>query len=423
MVACSTRTRAWVLWHVRKACPRSTVYHFEMHATIVAGIPSTNMSLYHQIRFLVGDPVAWIKFDDGTSLLILRDIEMERASKHARATNVACPQSFVPKGGLAGNRELATAQSLAECLVQRGIEAVTADRTLPFIFVDQLASRGIQVSCDYDLGVSTRRSKDEEEQAALREAQGVTESVMRYACERIANADALSDGALSVDGMPLTSERLRTDIDLMLLESSYTASPSIVAGGTQGGDCHELGSGVLRTGEPIIVDIFPRNSSTLYHGDCTRTVVHGEVPAPVIAMHAAVVEAKAAAAAATRAGVTGQDVHEATIAVIRDRGFDACPQLDDENTRLEGGIDACPRSAAQSDAVMVHGTGHGIGLEVHEDPLLDINGPTLVVGDVITIEPGLYSKTIGGVRIEDMVLVTPDGCENLNTLPEGLSWA
>ena len=390
-----------------------------MNATVFAGIPATNMSMYHQIRFLVGDPAAWIKFDDGTSLLILRDIEMERASKHARATVVACPQSFVPEGGLAGNRELATAQSLAECLILRGVEEVTADRTLPFIFVDQLTARGLHVTCDYDLGVSARRAKDTEEQAALREAQQATESVMRYACERIANARALGDGTLSVDGTPLTSERLRRDIDVALLKRGYTASPSIVAGGAQGGDCHELGSGVLRSGEPIIVDIFPRNTTSLYHGDCTRTVVHGEVPDPVYAMHAAVVEAKAAAEAAMRAGVTGQDVHEATISVIRDHGFNAGSQLSGGSEQGDGGSDACPRL----DAAMVHGTGHGIGLEVHEDPLLDTNGPTLVVGDVITIEPGLYSKTIGGVRVEDMVIVTPDGCENLNTLPEGLSWA
>jgi Xaa-Pro aminopeptidase len=378
-----------------------------MEAIVVAGIPATNMTLYHQIRFVVGDPTAWINFGGGSSLLLVRDIEMERAKKHARAEVVACPNDFVPEGGLSGNRELATAQALAECLVQRGVTRITGDRSLALVFVDQLLSRGIQVDCDYDLGLKTRRTKDQEEQVALRDAQATTELAMRHACELIANADALADGTLTVDGEPLTSERVRADIDLTLLQHGYTGSPSIVAGGPQGSDCHELGKGILRTSEPIIVDIFPRNNSTLYHGDCTRTVVHGEIPEDVRLMHAAVAQAKAASQGATRAGATGQSVHEATIAVIQDHGFSVGLPGENESPSYCG---------------MVHGTGHGIGLEVHEAPLLDMGGPELVVGDAVTIEPGVYSKAIGGVRIEDMVLVSAEGCENLNTLPEGLDW-
>ena len=125
-------------------------------------------------------------------------------------------------------------------------------------------------------------------------------------------------------------------------------------------------------------------------------------------MHAAVVEAKAAAEEATRAGVTAQSVHEATIAVIRAHGFDV----------------GLPGADAPAEyAAMVHGTGHGVGLEVHEPPLLDFGGGELVVGDALTIEPGIYSRAFGGVRVEDMVIVTEAGSRNLNTLPEGLDWS
>jgi Xaa-Pro aminopeptidase len=165
--------------------------------------------------------------------------------------------------------------------------------------------------------------------------------------------------------------------------------------------------GPLRSGEPIIIDIFPRSRATLYNGDCTRTVVHGAVPEAVARMHAAVVAAKAAAIAATRAGVTGEAVHAATTRVILERGYAM-------GLPAEGaGPDFCS---------MVHGTGHGVGLEVHEPPLLDRGGPELVAGDVITIEPGLYCRAIGGVRVEDMVAVTARGCDNFDALPEGLSW-
>ena len=71
---------------------------------------------------------------------------------------------------------------------------------------------------------------------------------------------------------------------------------------------------------------------------------------------------------------------------------------------------------------MTHGTGHAVGLEVHEPPLLDFGGPELLLGDCLTIEPGLYCRAIGGVRVEDMIILTEDGCQNLNSLYTGLDW-
>jgi Xaa-Pro aminopeptidase len=158
----------------------------------------------------------------------------------------------------------------------------------------------------------------------------------------------------------------------------------------------------------VIVDIFPMVNATHYHGDCTRTVVHGKVPPAVAAMHAAVLEAKDAAEAAVRPGASGEDVHLAAIGVIERHGYATGLPAPDTDPSFTS---------------MVHGTGHGIGLEVHEPPLLDRKGPALVRGDVLTIEPGLYCRAIGGVRVEDMVIVTETGCENINRLPTGLTWA
>ena len=378
-------------------------------ATVIAGIPSGNMTLYHRIRFSVGDPAAFIDFGGNgqDSLLILRDIEMSRARANARVDRVACPADFAPEGGLSGNRELATAQALAECLVQNGIGKVIADRSLALLYAQEIRNRGIELSCDLDLGIVERRAKDQVEIDALRRAQGATEGAMRLACETIARAEVAKDGTLHHEGDPLTSERVRAMIDVHLIGKGYSAPPSIVAGGSQAAECHEIGEGPLRTGESVIVDIFPRNTATLYNGDCTRTVVNGDVSEEIAAMHSAVVEAKAAAEKATRAGVTAQSVHEATIAVIRAHGFQ---------------VGLPPEGAGAEFSAMVHGTGHGVGLEVHEPPLLDFGGGELVVGDALTIEPGIYSRAFGGVRVEDMVIVTDEGCTNLNTLPEGLSW-
>jgi Xaa-Pro aminopeptidase len=383
-----------------------------IRARMMAGVPTLNAALYRRIRFLVGDPVAFIEHQDSDqpwqSQLILRDIEMERAKSFARVDHVHCPNDFTPATGLSGDRETATAQAAAESLKQLGVSQVTADRSLPMIYIEMLKRANIHVECDIEWGVLERRQKDDDELRLIEHAQQVTETVMRRACETVAQATARHDGALHHEGRPLTSERLRSLIDSWLLEHAFSNPESIVAGGPQGADCHEHGHGPLYTEQPIIIDIFPRDKKTLYNGDCTRTVVHGSVPGKVKQMHLAVVAAKHAATAAVRPGVTGQAVHEATTSVMLQHGYAM----------------TLPREADSPDyTAMTHGTGHGLGLEVHEPPLLAAGGPALLVGDVLTIEPGLYCKNIGGIRVEDMVFVTADGCRNVNRLPETLSWA
>jgi Xaa-Pro aminopeptidase len=382
----------------------------QQHAKICAGVPAMNNTLYWRIRFMVGDPVAHLEFPTKTgsrSVLLLRDIEMQRARKSARADQVGCPADFTPEDGLSGDRETATAQAAAECLRREGVTAVIADRTLPLIFAEFLGRAGIDVKCDTELWVIERRQKSEEEIAHLRESQRVTEQAMRYACEMVAAAEARTGGVLYHDGEPLTSERVCISIDRFLMDCGFINPRSIVAGGPTGADCHDYGSGELLTETPVIIDIFPRNRSTLYWGDCTRTVVHGEIPEAIQSMHATVRKAKAAGIAAVAPGVTGEDVHRATIAVIKEDGFET--GLPDEQS-------------PDSYCAMTHGTGHGVGLDVHEPPLLDFKGPKLLLGDALTIEPGLYRRDMGGVRVEDMVIVTEDGCINLNELSEELTW-
>ena len=377
-------------------------------ATIMGGVPAQNLTLYRRIRFKVGDPAAIIEIPGRGAVLIIRDIEMERARRHARADEFFSPADFPPPGGaLSGDREVATAQAAAECVRRAGISEIWTDRSLPMIFAHELHAVGIRVHCDPDMGVVDRRAKDAQEVELLRDAQRVTEEAMEMACRLVARATSGAGGVLMHDGAPLTSEGVRRRIDVFLLERGYVNPPAIVAGGAQGADCHDIGSGALRTGQPVIIDIFPQNRETLYNGDCTRTVVHGDAPEVLMKWHAAVTEAKAAAIAKVRRGVTGEEVHQETARVIRAHGY-------------EMGLPA--PGAPTSYTGMVHGTGHGVGLAVHEPPLLDRRGPALVAGDALTIEPGLYCHDIGGMRIEDMVIVTEDGCINLNELPEGLDW-
>ena len=399
-------------------------------AYLTAGVPNNNMTLYWKMRFLVGDPAAVLEFDEErpfpeakptenpkagsvpgkTRLLILRDIENERARLYAKADLVACPADFAPENGLSGDREIATAQSVAEAFRRAGTQLVVSDRSLPLVYVDALKKAGISCECDLDRGVFERRSKDESELAFIREAQLATEEAIRRACVRIAKAKPDSEGKLFAadDAEPLTSESVRSFIDRNLLEMGYANVPSIVAGKKDGGDCHNYGSGPLYTGEPVIIDVFPMNKATLYNGDCTRTVVNGEIAPIYQKMFDAVRAAKAAATATIKAGVDGETVHKATIKALEEHGF---------------GYAAPGTPEAENEIRLTHGTGHGLGLSIHEPPLTDFRGPKLVVGDVVSVEPGLYGKAVGGIRIEDIVAVTEDGRVNLGSpLPEQLDW-
>ena len=381
-----------------------------LHATVLAGIPKSNYSLYHKIRFLVGDPTALIRIEGGEddhSMFIVRDIEMQRARQHARADRISCPADHAPQGGLSGDRETATAEATAEYLTRQAVTSITTDRSLPYIFAYHIQQRGISIQYDPQLGILERRQKDADEAVWLQESQRVTEQAMRMACELIANADVNDDGLLIHQNEVLTSERVRSAIDVFLLERDYFNPKSIVACGPTGADCHDYGTGPLSTEQPVIVDIFPRNRKTLYYGDCTRTVVHGQASDDLVRMHMAVCEANAAGCAAARPGVTGEFVHKATIQVILENGYQTGLPSDDE---------------PDSFCSMTHGTGHAVGLEVHEPPLLDFGGPELLLGDCLTIEPGLYCRALGGVRVEDMIILTEDGCRNLNTLYTGLDW-
>jgi Xaa-Pro aminopeptidase len=382
---------------------------------LFAGYPTRSMTLYHRTGFLVGDACALIEHDcpDGRrrATLLIRDIEADRARRHARADEVLSPADLVPKERLSHDRETQFAQAAAAFLSRLGVASVVGDRTVPLSFVDAITRAGIRVEYDDAMGVIERRRKTADELAKIREVQAATEGAVALACRAIARASASRDGTLMHESEPLTSERVRTMIDLFLVEHGMTNPTSIVAGGAQGGDCHDHGHGPLRTGEPIIVDVFPKSARHLYTGDSTRTVVHGTPTPEIVRMHRMVVEAKAAATAATRAGVRAGDVHAATVGALRRHGF-------------ERGLPGADSPATYTS--LQHGTGHGLGLDGHEPPLIDGEagtGPELLADDVITIEPGLYSRAFGGVRVEDTVVVTASGSENLGTgLGEGLAW-
>ena len=377
-------------------------------ATVLAGVPAVNMTLFHRIRFSVGDSAFFAELPDCQTVLLVRDIEMDRAKRLARADRIGCASDYMPIGGLDGDRDTALAQAGAECLRQAGVSGVRADRTLPYIFAFHLQQAGITLNYDPEMGVRERRVKDEEELANLRAVQAVTEDAMQMACSLIARAAADADGVLQHEGMPLTSERVRQLISRFVLDHDCTTlHDSIVVTIPHVADCHHFGAGPLRKDLPMIVDIFPTHNHTHYCGDCTRTVVNGDPSDTIRDMHACVLQANQVGCEALRPGTTGEAVHEAVSGVIDSGGYK---------------MGQPPADADEEFIGMRHGTGHGIGLDVHEPILLAKGGEEILEREVFTVEPGLYSAKYGGVRVEDMVAVTAEGFENFNRLQSTLNW-
>ncbi|MDB4679164.1 M24 family metallopeptidase, partial [Rhodopirellula sp.] len=278
-------------------------------------------------------------------------------------------------------------------------------RSLPFIYAWHLQQAEITVNYDEDLGVIDRRQKTHQEIELLARAQKTTEEVMRLLCERVAACDVNNVGTLIHSGEPLTCERVRSMAAIEFMKRGFSMGHgAICATAPHVADCHHPGEGELVTGVPVIIDLFPRDDSTRFWGDCTRTVVHGEISDTVKAMHQAVLAAKAASTNLLRAGSTGDAVHKAGEQALIQAGFPVS------------------RGTITDEPSIQHGTGHGIGLDVHEPILLDHDGGDLLEGEVFTVEPGLYGRLHGGVRVEDMLVVTSAEPQNLNKLPDGLNW-
>ena len=293
---------------------------------------------------------------------------------------------------------------LAAFVADRGADSVAVPRRFPVDSADGLREHGIEVEPDQDDMVTKIRAvKTADEIEKIRSVQAANEQAMAVAEELIAAADPV-DGILHLDGEPLTSERVKTEIETALLKEGCGLDETIVAGGKQGADPHDRGSGPLPANDPIVIDIFPRNKTTKLHGDMTRTVVRGSPSETVEDWYELTREAFEAALDAIEPGVTGETVHAAACEVYEQAGF---PTL---------------RSDPGTETGFIHNTGHGVGLDVHELPRLAPDGEELEPGHVVTVEPGLYDPAVGGMRLEDLVVVTEDGYRNLTDYPMTLQW-
>ena len=330
--------------------------------------------------FKTSDPFIYIKKQNRRGLIIVSQMEHARAVRESSAAVMTRAQA-----GLVEilREEIDPWKATAKMIAGQVHGTILVPPRFPLALANALQD-SVDVIIDQNYLESMRAVKTRAQITIIKNVQKVTESAIDLGISLIRRSTE-KKGILFAGGKPLTSERVRAAMHNHLIVHGCFAKDSIVSCGEDAAIPHCLGSGALKARQPIVLDIFPQDEQTGYYSDMTRTVSKGKPDAKVLDMHAAVCDAQTLAIRHVRAGVSGADIHQAVVDFFKERGYD--------NTTTG----------------FVHNLGHGIGLEVHELPLLGPTGKKLVVGNVITIEPGLYYPGIGGVRLEDIGEVTKKG--------------
>ena len=361
-------------------------------ARLIVAASETDANLFYATRFLAPDPLVLLWHGE-EKILLMSDLELDRARAQAAADTVLPIRQYEERAKASGIERPTQIDALWELLQERRIQSLLVPGNFPIEHADRLRQRGLTLLVKSEPFFEERLVKSPAEVQAITAALRRTEAAMDAAITAIREAE-VREGVLWSRGEVLTAETIKRLIARQLLDDGLVAQRTIVACGEDGCDPHNEGRGPLRSGCSIIIDIFPRDLESRYFADITRTVVNGRASDALRRMYSAVAAGQECAFRLIRDGADGEAIHHEVQQTMTGYGF----QTGEVNGRMQG---------------FFHGTGHGLGLEVHELPRVSKVKTTLRAGNVITVEPGLYYPGIGGVRIEDVVVVTEKGCQNL----------
>ena len=357
-----------------------------------------------EVPHSVVDPFLYAEIND-RRYTVARSLEAARMSEIDGMT-VLSFENFGFDDLVAGGLDLegAVLEVSARACRELEVDSAAIPAGFPVELADRLRADGIRLDVDRELFVGRRRAKSVLQLEGVRRAQRAAEAGTKAAAELLRAAKPI-DGVLHLDGTPLTSERLKLAVSMAFLENGAVAEDFIVAHGEQTCIGHHMGSGPIGWGEPITVDVWPRDGLSAFYTDMTRTFVVGPISEELADYHRLCVQVHETVIPAIRPGVTGKELHTMASEVIEAGGYRSELSKAPGEVLLEG---------------FFHGLGHGVGLAVHEEPQLDFSGGELRPGDLIAVEPGCYRQGYGGVRLEDLVLVTDDGAEVITSYPFAL---
>ena len=356
--------------------------------------------MLYAVGMFVPDPFIYLRLN-GKCHIVLNDLEIDRARREAKHCKIISWSRCLKQLQRDGEK-LSVARVIRSVLRQKRISKVIVPGTFPLALADELRKLRINLKCKKGAFFPERARKSAEEVKRISAALMMAEVGLAEGIQALKNAKAGRNRRLIYRNNPLTSEKLRAIIDTAILQAGGLANHTIVAGGDQACDPHACGHGVLRADEAIVIDVFPRSQKTGYFGDITRTVVKGRASEAVRKLYDTVQRGQDIAFDLLRHNERSGDVHSKVQEFFIREGY----KTGRHKGRMEG---------------FFHGTGHGVGMEIHEAPRMGPNSKDkLLSGHVVTVEPGLYYPGLGGVRLEDMALVTSNGPRNLTKFEKTL---
>jgi Xaa-Pro aminopeptidase len=351
--------------------------------------------MLYATKFWAGDPFIFLQ-QNGKRTVVLSDLEMGRGKRTAKVDEFVSFNQLEREVQGKSKQAPPYEKVLAHFLRKRGVKSATVPANFPLGYAREL--QDVDLATTNGMFWPEREAKTDEELKLIGRALRITENALKRAIE-VLKASKPKGKKLIWSGKPLTSEGLRAEIDTAILRAGGTPTNTICAGGDQACDPHERGHGPLYANSLIILDIFPRDPRSGYWGDMTRTVVRGKASDAQRKLWETVLEGQELALGEIKEGVDGMKIHKAIQALFKKRGYP---------TEVRNGVNVG----------FFHGTGHGLGLEIHEYPRLQ----KVVLKDrqCLTVEPGLYYPGLGGVRHEDVVVVTKNGYKILSRFPKQL---
>ena len=376
-----------------------------MPNVLLIGDTARSSELRHEIPLAIIDAFHYVEID-GRRVAVVWSIEGDRIAAIDSSIEIVPAETFPADDLIRDGVDLYEIAPVQSVRIARslGLRDAVVPEFFPLLHADALRADGVELTVDQRFFDDRRRRKTPRQLDGIRSASRAAEAGTAAIAALLRRSEA-GDAGRSLGGDPLTCELLRDAAMDAFAAHGCRAEEIIVARGPQSADGHDPGSGRLANDDVLVCDLFPRDDASGCFADMTRTFTVGTPDPEIVAWHGDCLEALELAREMTGPGVNGADVYEAVCAFFEERGHPTRRSVAEGEVLREG---------------FNHGLGHGVGLDVHEAPYLGKIGHDLVVGDVITLEPGLYRHGFGGVRVEDLVLVTEDGCETITRFPTAL---
>ncbi len=367
-------------------------------AILIIADSERDSDMYYATCFPAPDPFIFIQ-KGNEKIIITSDLELDRAKSESKADKVFSLSKYEKIARKRGNSSAGLIESTSEALREMKLKKLQVPANFSVKYADYLRKNGFKLEVRKEPFFDSRETKSKEETEYIVATLRMTEKALEKAIDHIRKSNVKDGFLFSTRNSQITSESIRQMINVELMKAGCAAKHSIVSCGEHSCVPHNVGSGPLRANESIIFDIFPKNEQTGYYADISRTVVKGKASRPLKKMYKAVASAQELVFKSARNGARGDSIHRKVMKYFTSLGF----KTGKAGGKMQG---------------FFHGTGHGVGLDVHEPPRISKAKCTLKTGNIVTVEPGLYYPGVGGVRLEDMILITEDGCTNLTRSPK-----